>query len=287
MKKYFIGLLIVVLVLVVGAFLARNIIATHLIKKTVRDMLGLDMNIGSIDLGVFSTTVKITDLDIVNPAGFTKEYMAEVPEIYVDYALRDIVKGFIHLPEVRINVARVSVEKNKAGNLNIDKIQPVAAPEKKETKEPAKNTEMLINKMNLKIGAITYIDNSKTPPGKKEYKFNYDKTFTNIKDTSVIVDSIVSAVMGQLIAEGINVTLDKFLGDKDFMGSLMKGDSKEMKKAGKKDLQDLGEGLEQKIFGGSGSEKKTPAAAARPAKKDQGSGVESLFGDFLSGGKNQ
>lgn len=280
MKKFFIILLIIIAVVVVGALLARNIIATNLIEKGARNLVGLKLTISNINIGIFKTFVKVDDLKVYNPSGYTEKYIADLPNIYINYALMDIIKGFIHLPELDINIAQVNAEKDKNGVFNINHIQPKVESKpkaQKETKGKAKG--FLIDKMNLKIGTVRYIDNSQTPPLRKKIDLNFSKTFTNLKDPKAIIDSILKEVAGQLVAQGIAVTVKSFLTDKEFMKSVVEGDTKGMKEAAAKNIKDLGKDLEQDIFkDDSGSTQQQPKVKKKGKEKE---GLEGILEDVL------
>ena len=86
-----------------------------------------------------------------------------MPEIYVDYDLPAIVKGKVHLTEVRINLKEFMVVKNEKGELNLDSLNVVQEqqPRKKRAKEPepkeeGKEPDLQIDVLELKIGKVIY-----------------------------------------------------------------------------------------------------------------------------------
>jgi len=216
MKKVIVLLLVIVLIAVAVFIGARNIIAKNMIEKGVRDSVGQELSIGRINIGVVTPDLRIKDLQVHNPSGYTEKLLAEVPDLFVNYALIDIIKGFIHFPELRINIKQINVEKDKNGVMNIDRFKP-------ETKEGDKNEEssakvdksdkkqFLVNKFVLEIGTVRYRDASKTPSTEKEYQINFSKEFSNVSDERVIIDAIFSAVASKLIAEGIGTAIDTLM----------------------------------------------------------------------------
>lgn len=279
-------LLIVVAVVIIGGLLARNIIATNLIEKGAKNLVGLKLTIGNIDLGILKTNMKVDDLDVYNPSGYTEKYIAELPLIFVNYALLDIIKGFIHLPELEINLQQVNVEKDKNGVLNLDHIQTKSIPAPKKKKTDKKKGEFLIDRMTLKIGTIHYIDNSQSPPIRKKIDLKFSKTFTNLSDPKVIVSSIVKEIVGQLVSQGVAITVKSFLNDKEFMKSLIEGDSKGMKEAAAKNVKGLGRELEDEIFANNIDNKSTSdqKPKLKSGKQDQSKNdLEGLLEDAISG----
>lgn len=292
MKKFFLILLVVIVVAVVGALLARNTIATYLLEKGVKDLLGLKLTVGNIKIGVFHTDIGIDKVKVYNPAGYTEKLIAELKEIYVEYALMDIIKGFVHLPELNINIEQVNVEKNKDGALNLDCIKTTTAPAPKKEEKAAAEKEFLVNKMVLKIGTLRYIDNSQDPPVKKKIDLNYSNTFTNLSDPKVIVNSIIQEVIKQLVAQGISITVKSFLDDKEFMGALIKGDKKGMEAAAGKEVGGLGKKLEDEIFADdtdvdTGKKSKEPKITIKKKGKDKKEGLGEVLEEALEGKKKE
>lgn len=255
MKKFLFTVLIILIIAVVGILFMRNAIATYLLEKGFKDLIGLKLTTNNINLGILETDIKVDGLTVYNPSGYTEKILAELPQIYIDYSLQDIIKMFLHFPQLSINISQINVEKDSSGNLNVDYIAkaPAFQSEDKKQKTTAqqdkeKKMEFLVDRMTLEIGTIRYLDNSKNPPLKKKISFNYSKTFKNITDSRVIVDSIVGAVVKKLIAEGVSVTVKSFLTNEKFVDALLKGDTETMKVEGAKELGGLGKELEQEMF---------------------------------------
>ena len=283
MKKALLVILVILVVIVVGVLMARNIIVKTMLENWVEKLIGLKIRLKSIDIGIFKTDVEVKELEVDNPAGYSDKYLTQIPDIYIDYALEDIIHGFMHFPEIDINIKQVNVEKNKDGVLNLDSIQSTSEKpkEKKKSKDKAKDEkgDFLINKMSLEIDTIKYMDNSKTPPTKDEFKLNYSKNFENVTDPKVIVDSIVGAVVGKLITKGIDVSVKSILSNEDFIGSALKGDEKGMEGSAEESLEGL--------FGGKKSEEKSGGLIKKPlgdksTKNQTGEGAaDKLFGNIL------
>ena len=132
-KKIFMFLVLIILVVVCGVIIARNTIAKNAIMKGTKEVLGQDLTIGDIDIGLLTTNVKVNSLQVYNPKGYTEKYIADVNELFINYSLLDILKGFIHFPEIRVNIEQLNIEKDKNGVLNVDHFKPESS--KKQSKE--------------------------------------------------------------------------------------------------------------------------------------------------------
>ena len=215
-KKILIGILVVMLVLGVG----KDVIAKIAIEKGVNAVTGLNLNIGNLKIGMIKTLVGIKDLKLYNPRGFEDRIMLDMPEIYVDYDLPEILQGKIHLYDMRIDLQKFVVVKNAKGELNLDALKPVQKEqvakdsETEPKKERGKASEMLIDDLELKIGKVVYKDYSKGgEPEIQEFNVNIDEKFQNIDDPTKLVSIIVvKALMNTSIARLTNFDLKALEG---------------------------------------------------------------------------
>jgi len=218
MKKV-IGVIVVMLVAVILILaLAKDIIIKTSVEKGVKHVTGLQLNLKGLKVGVIKTLIDIKGLTLFNPPGYKDEIMVEIPEIYVDYDLPAILKGKIHLEEMRLNVKELIVVKNEKGDLNLNSLKSVQEQKedekpkeeekiKKEGKEKGKAPEMQIDILELKVGKVVYKDYSKgKPPSTKEFNINLDKKYTNITDPQALVNLIV----GQALANTAIATIVDF-----------------------------------------------------------------------------
>lgn len=208
MKKI-LNLILAVIVLVAVLFFAKNAIAKVLIETGVKTVTGLPLKMQGIDLNFAGQFVEIDQLHLYNPAGFPSEPMVRIPEIYVSYDLAALLKGKVHLPELRFTLEEFDVVRNEKGELNLDKLKAIAAqkpqqPGQKEPSEPqkpAKAAEIQIDRFTLKVGQVQFKDFSQGTPSVKKFEINLDETFTDITNPNALVALIVSkALMSTSIA---------------------------------------------------------------------------------------
>ncbi|MFH1479502.1 MAG: hypothetical protein ABIG92_07010 [Candidatus Omnitrophota bacterium] len=203
MKKI-IFIIIIILTLALGIlFLEKDIIIKNSVSMAIRAVTGLKMEVGSFKVGIFNSFVDIKELRMLNPDSFKERLMADLPEIYVDYDLEGLLKGKVHLEEVRLYLKELIVVKNSAGKLNIDSLKTL----KKEgastgTKEEKRAVDLKIDLLKLKIGKVVYKDYTQGPEGKsREFKVNIDATYRNITDPKALTNIIVmNALMNTTIS---------------------------------------------------------------------------------------
>ena len=152
MKKFLIILAVIIAVLVAG----RNIIVKVAIEQGAKVAAGVPLKIKKLDLGL--SHVGITDLNVYNPKGFPKEVMFHSPEIFVDYNFSAILKGKVHIEDIRLDFDKFVIVTNKEGVTNLEALKPEAKsqePKKEGAKdEKKKGPEVQIDHLSLKIGTV-------------------------------------------------------------------------------------------------------------------------------------
>ncbi|MDA9101089.1 AsmA family protein [Omnitrophica bacterium] len=207
--KPLIWIFAVLLVLVIG----KNLLAQVAVSAGVKAITGLDLTLGKLDLGLLSGKIDIKDLHLSNPKGFEEKTMVNLPEIFVKADLPSIIKGKIHVEDLRIHLKEFHVIKSKDGVLNLDALTAVAAskgekPKAAEKKE-AKPMNLQIDHLSLKVEKVTYVDHSvlgKTVS--KDFNVNIDEEFNDITNPNALVAIIVSkALMNTTIGQLANIDL--------------------------------------------------------------------------------
>lgn len=216
MKKF--GIIIaILLVLVLVLSVGKNIIAKTAVEKGVELVTGLKLRISKLNIGVINTLVGIKDLTLYNPKGYKDRVIVNMPEIYVDYDLKAIIGGKIHLNDIKINLNEFVVVKNEKGELNLDSLKVVKAQKEGKPpseKEKAKAPDIKIDKLQLTIGKVIYKDYSKGgEPSVREFNINLDETYRDITDPYSLVSLIVvKALMNTTIASLTNFDLSGLQG---------------------------------------------------------------------------
>jgi hypothetical protein len=207
LMRVMIGIVILGVVLV----LARNQIIKAGAGATIKSISGVDMKIGTLDIGLFRPAVLIKDLKLFNPAAFPEKLMMDMPELYVKYDLPSIMKGAIHLSELKVDLKEFVVVKTPEGAININSLKALQPP-KGEGKPP----QIQIDIMELNIGTVVYKEyKAGAAPRVTEFKINLHERYENISDPNVLVGLIVSKALRNTTISGISGTLknaDKLVG---------------------------------------------------------------------------
>lgn len=191
---------------------AKDLFVKMIVEQGVAAAAGVKLSIRSLKIGILRTDVRIQDLRVFNPPGFSEPVMADIPEIYVDYRALPLLKGEVHLPELRLHFEKFVVAKNSKGRLNVAALKAVSSPQASPTKpgleqkpgsapgpgQPAskqKAGNLRIDRFSLRIGRILYTDDSKAGPSAREYPVDLNAQFHDISDLNQLVRLIVLKVM--------------------------------------------------------------------------------------------
>ncbi|MBU4149879.1 MAG: AsmA family protein [Candidatus Omnitrophica bacterium] len=197
MKKIF-NLILILVVLIIGAVMARDLIVKKAIENIVSVTTGMKMDISQLKVSVPKTFVSIKGMTVLNPDNFKDRVMLDIPGIYIDYELRPLLKKRIHLQELRINLKEFTVVKNQDGKTNLEFIKNLKEKNKKSSGQKKKSSkpEIEIDIMSLKIGKVIYKDYSGGGgPIISEYRVNIDSTYKNVKDPGEIIQIITAKAL--------------------------------------------------------------------------------------------
>ena len=206
MRKLLIVLGVIVAVIAV-LVIGRNFFVKAAVEAGVKAVTGLSLEMSRLDIGLFKTTLEIKGLKLYNPEGFEDKLMADLPEIYVDYNLKKVFQGKVHLPEVRLNLQQFTVVKNAQGALNLDALAAVQqkkagaspAPAKPAESKPAAMPDMQIDLLRLDIGNVVYKDYSggRADADVQTYEVNIHETFKDITDPQSLVKLVVTKALAR------------------------------------------------------------------------------------------
>lgn len=213
--KGFFKFIFFVLIILLGLFIGRNMIVKAALETGAKLATGMELDIADLNIGVGqSPSVGIRNLKFHNPSGFQDPIMVDLPEFFVAYEIEPLLKGKVHLPEIRVHLREFLVVKNKDGEVNINKLIPPQA--RKGTEKPAEKPKasgkapvIQIDKLSLRVDKVVYKDYTKTRiPITREFKLNLNESYSNIENPTAIVSLIVAkALMNTTIASVTDIDL--------------------------------------------------------------------------------
>ena len=204
MKNFFLKILLVLVVLVVVGFLARNLIARKAVEIGVAKITGFPLEIGAVNVGLFSSELEVSDLKLMNPSEFEERRFVDLPKFHLQYTLGSVLHGAPHVKEMVVNINEVVIVKNVKGQTNTNVIQDKLAPaggtegDMAKPSAPEKKAHYQVDVLRVHIGTVIMKDYSKGQPSEHKITLNRDITFENISESTSVSALVMKVVFGQL-----------------------------------------------------------------------------------------
>jgi uncharacterized protein involved in outer membrane biogenesis len=190
--KWIKRLVLLAVVLLVVAVLARNFIVRQAIQIGARQATGFPLTISAVDIGLFNGKLEVKDLKLSNPKDFEESRFVDLPRLYVDYKLGSMLALKPHLLEMEINLAELVVVKNAAGEYNVMKLKNMAggSDATSQKKQPYQ-----VDTLHLKVGTVIVKDYSRGNPTERVIKLNLDKTYKNLNENTDISKLVLASIL--------------------------------------------------------------------------------------------
>ena len=207
LKKLLIRVVLVVVALLVILFLARNFIARKVVEVGVTKVTGFPLQIGSVNVGLFSSKLDVHDLKLMNPPEYQEKMFVDMPQLYVDYRLASMLKGAPHINDMLINIKQLVIVKDNKGETNAKQLKGVVS-------SGDSSTKYSIDKLRVHVGTVTIKDFSHAKPSERNVILNIDATYNNITDATDVTRLVLLTVMSQVHLPDIKIDdLKKNLGN--------------------------------------------------------------------------
>jgi uncharacterized protein involved in outer membrane biogenesis len=257
MKK--LGIIVAIIVAVfVLLLLFKNVLIKTAVEQGTKRATGLELAIGDMDVGILASKVDITDMQLLNPAGFPDKVMIDIPKFLVDVELASFFKQRAHVETLALDLKELMVVRNKDRKLNIAALKSVSEKQQKgrkpaeqeKAKKEKRAPQVAIDTLILKIGKVTYKDYSwGTKPFTKTFTIGINEIYRDITDPKKLVNLIiVRALQKTNIAQLANFDLGTLKAD---VGDTLHKGVSAATEAGVQELESRGitlpEGTEEQI----------------------------------------
>ncbi len=211
-------LLMLVVVLGVVLYFARNIVARRAVEIAAKEMTGFPLEIGSVDIGLFNGTLEVRDLKLMNPPEFHGGTFVILPLVRVDYVTMSFLSRSPHIKELVVDVAEVDLVKNEKGETNATVLQDRASsigggkkPADTSGGTPSggtpgggapkeeKKTPYRVDLVKVYVGAVikrTFSSDGK--PSENKINLNVSATYKDITESTSISKLVMDTVFGQV-----------------------------------------------------------------------------------------
>lgn len=195
----------IILICLLGLFVLgviKDQVARLAVGVGAKTLLGTDVDVGGLSLGVLNQRVVIKNLRVYNPKGFEKGVLLYIPKIDVNYDLAAFFKKKLHLKNIAINLDEMLIIKNKDGKLNVDALK-ISKTDNREGSKPSEAMPMQIDNLELSIGRVAVKDLEPAKPFLQVYEVNLEKkVFKNITSAQQMASLVMVQAMGPTAIRG-------------------------------------------------------------------------------------
>jgi hypothetical protein len=196
--------LILVIVLAVALVLLKDILAKALAEHELEARSGLEVKIGSLELGLFEPTVTLEDVKVYNRATFGGSPLLDAPDLHIEYDPGALLNRRLHLNLLRLSLAEINVVETQDGRTNL-----IIRPDAPDSRPgpPAQPDRVLgftfagIETVNLSLNRLRYT-NLKRPDKPTELQLGLrNQIFTKVRS----VQELTNLVLKAMFRNGITV----------------------------------------------------------------------------------
>ncbi len=166
-RFYRIAAIVLAVLLVFGPI--KDLVIQSALTRAIRTAAGVDAKIGYLATNIFTQSVTVRNMKLLNPPGFAAgEVMADIPLVEVKVDVPALFGNTLHVPYMRLEVreARVIRGRDRQYNINLMKPSPgTASATQPRQDHPAgtaagKAWNIRFDLVSLNIGKITMEDYS-------------------------------------------------------------------------------------------------------------------------------
>lgn len=224
-------LAIAALVLVLGAA-AWVLALPRVISSVVRNRTGFEVKVQQLRVNPLTANVSVRGLVVENPADWPERAFVDLREFRADAKLLSLFGDRLEVEELVVDIARVTLVRNREGKLNAVKFrdgfagaEPAKAPAPQPrtqpqpgSGEPASAPQFLIKRMVVRLDRITYADHSGRQPRVRDYPVAIDRELADVDSVAELISplyganiAVVTEALGGMFAD--SVALLKGTGD--------------------------------------------------------------------------
>lgn len=178
-----------------------------IVASTIRSRTGFAVQVEKLTVNPFTAKVHLAGLGLENPAGWPEKSFVQLREFRADADLFPLLGGRLAADEVVVDVAQVTLVKDKNGVLNAVAFKealagpsPAPAPEQPKPAGPA--PEFLIRRLVVKFDRLVFADHSGRRPAVKEYNLGIDRELRDVDSVADLVSPFRGAAFA-VVSEAI------------------------------------------------------------------------------------
>lgn len=228
--KVFGGILGLFVILFVVALLSVNSLVKSAIHTVGPEVVGTPVEIGSVNISLFSGKASLSNITIANPEGFNSDYAFTLGEINTEFQLKSFLNDKVIIEEISILNPIITYEMGANGS-NIQALakhaQSMASSSGGENSNGS-GKKIVIKRLSIRgakvVGAVGDMNHTVTLP---------DINLTNVGEGgasyAVVGDKILQAVMNELAKQNLKNLLQDPSGQIDGIKDKVKGVTDKLK----------------------------------------------------------
>jgi hypothetical protein len=144
------GVVVLVLVAVLVVYMSLNGIVERTVESQATQQLNLKTELSGASVSLFGGNLKLDDLTIASPPGFSAPHMLQLGQADVSVKLGELRGDPVHVAQVTLNKPKLVIEQAGMGEFNFKRamdLMPKSDPAPADNKEPLK---VVINELTIK-----------------------------------------------------------------------------------------------------------------------------------------
>ncbi|HBA83121.1 MAG TPA: hypothetical protein DCZ95_03410 [Verrucomicrobia bacterium] len=226
--KLFKWILALVVLAVIAAVAARNMVVRKMAIRAVEQATDFQLDVGTVQVGLFRPTFDIEQVALLNPEDFPEKTAFDIRRIHVRYDFKSLFGDRLHLREVVLDIPTAVMVVKEDGESNLDRLRQAGSAGAEEKSEPSteeKSSEpeeskaprsLQIDRLVLKLGRVNmhrYVEGQATPEV-KTYDLKIDRTFDDVTSLQQVAGLVAAEIAVRELPNLVN-HLDKILKDND------------------------------------------------------------------------
>jgi hypothetical protein len=229
-------LLLVLAVIFAATALVWTMVLPSVVTSTIRSKTGFAVQVDKLSVNPLTAQVHISGLVLENPPNWPEKSFVSLREFRADAELLPLLRGKLVADEVVLDVAQLTLVKDRNGVLNAIAFKEALAgkPAPAPVGEPAAPPpEFLIRRMVVKFDRLTYADHAGASPLVREYNLGINRELRDVDSVADLVSPfsgpalvVVADVVGGLFKDSSKALQDAAGMLKDAGGALKDGGKK-------------------------------------------------------------
>ncbi len=243
LKRIILWAIIIILIGVIGAYFARNILVAKAIEEGGTRALGVETDLGSAGVSISAGRLDLHDLEVRNPDGYQADNILTMEEGWLDVATGSIFSDRIEIDSLVLSGLTLDLEQiDNKGNYRtiMDNIKQLDTGSSE-----SGDRKLVIKKLSLRN---IKVDGTLVLMGKTQYQKSYvlqDFSLNNVGgDNGATIARVTATVFGALLKRAAAASGNELPGKLgEMLGSM---DTRAIEKAGEEvgdKLKDLGGSL--------------------------------------------